>query len=92
LRLDDGLGEGPWLISRSPVTAIDGLAAHHLQDPALAPFRAQLIGWLDAHGAEAVLVRPDRYVFGTGEPAALAVAWAAALKPKRQSVLTAAEA
>ena len=27
--------------------------------------------WLDARGADAVLVRPDHYVFGTGAPAEL---------------------
>jgi hypothetical protein len=27
-----------------------------------------------------VLVRPDRYVYGTGAPAELAAAWAAALQ------------
>lgn len=88
LRLDDGLAEGPWLISRDPATDGAGLSPHHLEEPALAPFRAELLRWLDAHGAEAVLVRPDRYVFGTGEPAALAAAWATALKPAPQIALT----
>ncbi|MDP2260582.1 MAG: bifunctional 3-(3-hydroxy-phenyl)propionate/3-hydroxycinnamic acid hydroxylase [Caulobacter sp.] len=64
LRLDDVLGEGPWLIVRD---ATGG---------ALAPFADALTGWLDRHGAEAVLVRPDRYVFGVGPPAALQAAWA----------------
>jgi hypothetical protein len=30
-------------------------------------------------------VRPDRYVFGTGEAGALVSAWAAALNPLRQA-------
>jgi 3-(3-hydroxy-phenyl)propionate hydroxylase len=79
-RLDDGLGDGPWLISRRPAAPVAGIATHHLGEPTLAPFSADLLAWLEARGTEAVLVRPDRYVFGTGEPAALAAAWAAALK------------
>ncbi len=67
-RLDDVLGPGAWLISRAT-----------LAEPRLAPFRAQLTAWLDERGVEAVLVRPDRYVFGTGDPAALEQAWATRL-------------
>lgn len=85
LRLDDGLGEAPWLISRRAAGGGPGIALHHLDEPALAPFHADLLRWLDAHDAEAVLVRPDRYVFGTGEPMALAAAWALALKPLAQA-------
>jgi len=81
LRLDDGLGDGPWLISRRPAVGAPGITLRNLDEPSLAPFRAHLLRWLDAHAAEAVLVRPDRYVFGTGEPSALADAWAIALKP-----------
>jgi hypothetical protein len=55
------------------------LARADLDQPDLAPFRAQLDPWFAKHGAEAVLVRPDRFVFGTGEPAVLAAAWAAQL-------------
>ncbi len=83
--MDDGLGDGPWLISRHPAAGGPGIALRHLDEPALAPFRADLLHWLDALGAEAVLVRPDRYVFGTGEPQALAAAWALALKPLLQA-------
>ena len=49
-------------------------------DATLAPFRTALIDWLDAHDAEAVLVRPDRYVFGAGDGHTLALAWQAAVK------------
>lgn len=50
--------------------SVDDLAA-------LAPFAAPLTAWLDAHATEAVLVRPDRYVFGTSNPATLATDWKA---------------
>lgn len=78
--LDDILGHQAWLISRSGfATAPAGVRSAALDDPALAPFRAALAAWLEAQGAEAVLVRPDRYVFGTGTPASLAAAWSANL-------------
>ena len=62
LKSDDALGRGAWLISRSP-------------DERTAPFRTQLLAWLDKHAADAVLVRPDRYVFGTLSPDDLQKAW-----------------
>ncbi len=77
LRLDDVLGGGPWLIGRSPRAggAHPGLRLACLAEPELAPFADDLAGWLDRRGAAAVLVRPDRYVFGTGEADDLARAW-----------------
>lgn len=48
-------------------------------DPHLEPFRPALLAWLDAHDAEAVLVRPDHYVFGTGSAAGLQARWEALL-------------
>lgn len=63
-RLDDALGDGEWLIARAGLTAA-----------AFAPFALGLSDWLDRHGVEAVLVRPDRYVFGTGRAADLMAAW-----------------
>lgn len=78
LRLDDVLGRGAWLISRSkdPQTeAPAGVRFFALDDPTLAPFRTSLAAWLDRRSAEAVLVRADRYVFGTGAAAELANAF-----------------
>jgi 3-(3-hydroxy-phenyl)propionate hydroxylase len=66
-KLDDRLGAGAWLIQRS-----------ELEAPALLPFAPALTAWLDSHRAEAVLVRPDRHVFGTGDAETLRTAWKAA--------------
>ncbi|MGA2952978.1 MAG: bifunctional 3-(3-hydroxy-phenyl)propionate/3-hydroxycinnamic acid hydroxylase [Caulobacteraceae bacterium] len=82
LRLDDALGDTAWLISRTVVEgATEGIVSVGLTQPELAPFRPALETWLEARGAEAVIVRPDRYVFGTGEPASLLAIWSRALSP-----------
>lgn len=81
-RLDDVLGEGGWLIGRDPPQDLAaGLVAIALSEARLAPFRSAVEAWLAEHGASAVLVRPDRYVFGTGRADDLARAWAADLSP-----------
>jgi len=67
-RLDNVLGNDSWLITRSD-----------LDEAKLAPFKEGLDRWFDKCGAEAVLVRPDRYVFGTGPADVLAKAWEARL-------------
>jgi 3-(3-hydroxy-phenyl)propionate hydroxylase len=76
-RLDDVLGKGPVLIARD--AASTALPTFSLGDLKLIPFRKTLDAWFDAHGAQAVLVRPDRYVFGIGEAAKLAAAYQQAL-------------
>lgn len=78
-RLDDLLGPGAWLIGRDKISPPGqvGLAAVALDEPILAPFRAQLDGWLRDHQAEAALIRADRYVFGTGDAQVLGKLWAA---------------
>jgi 3-(3-hydroxy-phenyl)propionate hydroxylase len=80
-RLDDRLGEGPWLIVRGPCDA-EGVRVVPLDAEIAAPFRVALEAWLTDREAPAVLVRPDRYVFGTGEPDVLLGAWTRALSPK----------
>jgi 3-(3-hydroxy-phenyl)propionate hydroxylase len=77
LRLDDVLGAGTWLITREAIPSpVDGLVIRRLEDEALTPFRDHLLAWLDERKADAVLVRPDRYVFGSGEPQGLVASWA----------------
>jgi 3-(3-hydroxy-phenyl)propionate hydroxylase len=78
LKWDDVSGDGAYLIAASPAP-VAGVRTFTLDDPKLAPFAADFRRWLDSKGVDAVLVRPDRYVFGTGAPADLAAAWTAAL-------------
>ena len=86
LRLDDALGDGAWLITRTPAPASPpGVQVVCVQDDLIAPFRAGVLSWLEAHDAPAVLVRPDRYAFGTGEPPVLLAAWDRALAPLRRA-------
>jgi 3-(3-hydroxy-phenyl)propionate hydroxylase len=63
-RLDACSGSDYWLLSRAD-----------LAERSIAPFASQLVTWFDKTGAEAVLVRPDRYVFGTGNPETLKQSW-----------------
>jgi len=67
-RLDDVLGPDAWLI------ALDDLGEERL-----APFANGLHAWFDRTSVSAVLVRPDRYVFGTGEAGVVNARWQAAL-------------
>ncbi len=78
-RLDDVLGPGAWLIGASPSARAADIVAIALDDPRLAPFSQRLARGLAAHEVEAVLVRPDRYVFGSGAPDDLVAAWSKAL-------------
>ena len=83
-RLDDLLGAGAWLIVRTSreVAGIVSSVVHvvALAVGELAPFAPGLSAWLDDARADAVLVRPDRYVFGTGDARALLSAYEAALR------------
>lgn len=81
VRLDDILGAGPWLLAREPAGAGSGMRCASVADPEMQPFAGFLESWLNKHQAGAVLVRPDRYVFGTGEADTLANAWWSALRP-----------
>ncbi|ACT60261.1 bifunctional 3-(3-hydroxy-phenyl)propionate/3-hydroxycinnamic acid hydroxylase [Hirschia baltica] len=77
VRLDEILGGGARMITRDVVGVIDDtyITIKSILDPALKPFHQLLLGWLDLHEVNAVLIRPDHYVFGTGEPASLVEDW-----------------
>jgi 3-(3-hydroxy-phenyl)propionate hydroxylase len=76
-RLDDRLGPGAWLLRRggSALDSGEQLVEVNLESDLPEPLAAPLRAWLDTAGQSAVLVRPDRYVFGTGEPAELLQAY-----------------
>ena len=63
-RTDDLLGHQHWLISKAD-----------LDSAPFAPFSEQLRSWLQRTGVEAALVRPDKYVYGSGDPEHLREAW-----------------
>ena len=70
-KLDDLLGKGWWLISRDDVGNSFETKAFkfaQLTDAKLSTHAPALAEWMDYHSTNAVLVRPDHYVFGTGEP------------------------
>lgn len=84
-RLDDALGPGAWLIGHDvSESATSGLRTIDIDSPAAKPFAAQIEEWLSQRSASAVLVRPDRHVFGTGSANWLAQAWLEALSAPRQ--------
>ena len=76
LRLDAVLGTGAWLITREPVAEVpDTVRMFTIGSDALGIFSDLLEAWLNERSADAVLVRPDRYVFGIGDTAVLLAAW-----------------
>ena len=81
-RMDDALPRGAWLF-RPPGTSPEGLPAGvvdlPLDSPHLAGFAPAVAALLAGEGVSAALVRPDRYVFGSGEAHHLVRAWAGAL-------------
>jgi 3-(3-hydroxy-phenyl)propionate hydroxylase len=82
-RLDETLGLDAALIGRDlPPATPPGLRRLELDDPELGPFADSVADWLETQGAAAVLVRPDRHVFGTGDAKALLRAWADHVRPK----------
>lgn len=74
-RFDDALDGRAWLIDADGGDSTAGVRRIATSDPLLAPFRADLVAWLKDHGGKAVLVRPDRYVFGVGNASDLLASW-----------------
>ncbi|TML99562.1 MAG: bifunctional 3-(3-hydroxy-phenyl)propionate/3-hydroxycinnamic acid hydroxylase [Actinobacteria bacterium] len=73
-RFDDIAGRGFVLLTRRPVALpesqtrfLDEIGAHVVALTELEDIDGRLTAWLDRHGADAVLVRPDFYVFGAVE-------------------------
>ena len=79
--MDDALPRGAWLFrtpGSAPADLPDGVIDLPLDSPLLGDFGPAVGEILSREGVEAALVRPDRYVFGSGGPRALSDAWAKA--------------
>jgi 2-polyprenyl-6-methoxyphenol hydroxylase-like FAD-dependent oxidoreductase/catechol 2,3-dioxygenase-like lactoylglutathione lyase family enzyme len=70
-RFNDLVGNGFVLLARrspelpgEPATFLDWIGADVVALDELEDLDGRLTGWLDEHGLEAVLIRPDHYVFG----------------------------
>jgi hypothetical protein len=72
-----GLGPGPWIVTRKPSPAVEGIRIASPED--VETLGDELRHWLDAHRVEAALIRPDLYVFGSGVPQDLADRYAVEL-------------
>ena len=78
-RWDDVAGDGPWLITTETIESAKNIHVFNVADPAIAAFSRPFRSWLTKHGVSSVLVRPDRYVFGTGRASELLLGWSNAL-------------
>jgi 3-(3-hydroxy-phenyl)propionate hydroxylase len=90
VKLDDVLGSDAWLIGRDCECADIStmpvpVRVRPLDHPDLEPFASTLDEWLATQSSNAVLVRPDRYVFGTGHAKALVSAFGAAQTAKESA-------
>ena len=74
-RLDDLLGANAWLIARKDVPSGPGLTAINAGAGEAREYSGLLLDWLGKMDLDAVLVRPDRYIFGTGDPEDLVQSW-----------------
>ena len=85
-RSDDLFGQGAWLIGESD--GIDGntLRAAGVGIPSLSFFSSLVFQWLDDKGYTAVLVRPDRVIFGGGNAAELVTAYAEGLCREERAI------
>ncbi len=77
-RLDQILGTGAVIVTRARGTlSLTGVPVRSLDEPAFAPFAHVLGEWMAANGnPAAILARPDRYVFGSGDAKELATDYA----------------
>jgi len=77
-RFDDLAGEGFWLLTREDAAPVTAPNVRHIK---LGADIADETGRLDTllESTEAILIRPDRYIFGTGKPAELVAALKTAL-------------
>ena len=68
-RLDDVAGQGWRLFVRGAFVGGEGAGVSRI-DASTLPDKGAVLGWMDARGVDALLVRPDHYVFGTATQSA----------------------
>lgn len=77
-RLDSVLGLDAVLLTRIATAQRDGpVRTLSVDAPELAKFAGPLGSWFAEAGVEAVLIRPDRHIFGTGDAHSLVQSWQA---------------
>lgn len=79
-KLDELLGDGFWLLTKEAATTVPPGVKQFVLNRDITDETGRLDKWLEEAGASAAIVRPDRYVFGTGTPDELTRALAAALQ------------
>lgn len=72
---DDCVPAGAWLVGRDLPPLPRSLGAVDIADRTIEPFAGAITAWLASCEVEAALIRPDRYIFGTGSPTDLVAAW-----------------
>lgn len=75
-KLDDLLGDGFWLLTKQDTKAPNNVGCIVIGRD-VTDETGRLDQWLEDTGALAALIRPDRYVFGTGAPGELCAVFAA---------------
>jgi 3-(3-hydroxy-phenyl)propionate hydroxylase len=86
-RSDDVFGQGAWLIGESNGIDRNLLRAAGIGVPSLSFFSSAVSRWLDKTGYKAVLVRPDRVIFGGGDAAELVTAYVEGLYQEARALI-----
>jgi 3-(3-hydroxy-phenyl)propionate hydroxylase len=79
-KLDDLLTEGFVLLTKQAASALPPNVKQFILGSDITDETGRLDKWLDETGSSAALIRPDRYVFGTGNASDLVIALTAALR------------
>jgi 3-(3-hydroxy-phenyl)propionate hydroxylase len=79
IRFDEILGQQATLIGRNLARGDSMVQLLDLTAAESTAFKPMLETWLQTVGAESVLVRPDRHIFGIGSPDDLLRKWNLAL-------------
>jgi len=82
VRFDQLLGTDPALVGRGLPDGTGDVRYLDLDSPDLAEFAPTIGAWLETAGGASALIRPDRHIFGIGDPGQLLHLWRDALACK----------